>query len=123
MTGMGYSLDEGARLIGVLLADCRFEAKVNHRGQYFYEARSWQRGRPVLCRLGVADLSRLPHSLFEEIWCGYYDANEPDSMLDDALHPNIFACLDAAGFGPKNRPRGKTATRRPRASRRGADPR
>ncbi|MGE4536161.1 MAG: hypothetical protein AB7D37_03690 [Desulfovibrio sp.] len=105
MTGMGFSCDEGARLINALLAEYRFEARVNHRGQYFYQARAWWRGRPVLCRLAVPDLSRLPDSLFTEIWCGYYDANEPESMLDDAVYPHLFACLGEAGFGPGDRSR------------------
>ena len=91
MTTMQFPFGDQAECIEKLLAAYRYRPVVNHRGQWYYETRLAWRGRLVLCRLGVADLSRLPADLYSEVWCGYYDAAEPDAMLDDAVHANIFA--------------------------------
>ena len=93
MTNMHFPFGNEAELIDKILADYRYRAVVNHRGQWYYETKlAWQ-GRLVHCRLGTPDLRHLPEDLYSAIWCGYYDPNEPDSMLDDAIHPNIFACI------------------------------
>jgi len=65
----------------------------NHRGQSFYRRKMVWQGRLVTCRMGRIGLCGLPGDLYEEVWCGYYDANEPDCMLDDAVHPNVFAFI------------------------------
>ncbi|WP_428560467.1 MAG: hypothetical protein ACP59X_16650 [Solidesulfovibrio sp. DCME] len=93
MTNMFFPFGDQAACIQRLLAGLRYQARVNHRGQHYYQGRSLWRGRPVICRLGAGDLSRLPGDVYEEIWCGYYDPVEPDSMLFDETHANIFACL------------------------------
>lgn len=96
MTNMHFPFGDEAACIHTLLTGCRYRAVVNHRGQHFYQGPGTWQGRPVICRLGVPGLRRLPQTLFEEIWCGYYDVNEPDSMLFDETHANVFACVKAA---------------------------
>ncbi|MEA5088355.1 hypothetical protein [Solidesulfovibrio sp.] len=96
MTDMRFPFGDEAACIDALLAGYRFRPMSNHRGQLFYQGRRTWKGQPVICRLGVGDLSHLPRSLYEEIWIGYYDAAEPDSMLDDETHANILACVKKA---------------------------
>ncbi|MHC1791721.1 hypothetical protein [Solidesulfovibrio sp.] len=93
MTNMHFPFGSEADLIGKLLANYGYRAVVNHRDQWYYQTKMVWRGRLVHCRLGRVGLSRLPDDLYSETWCGYYDASEPDSMLYDEVHPNIFACI------------------------------
>ena len=93
MTDMHFPFGNEAELIGRILGNYRYRPVVNHRGQWYYQAKLPWQGRLVQCRLGLVGLSRLPDDLYSETWCGYYDLDEPDCMLDDAVHPNIFACI------------------------------
>lgn len=93
MTNMRFPFGDESRVIAGLLSGYRYRAVANRRGQCYYQGTILWKGAPVHCRLGVGDLSRLPDDLYEEVWSGYYDAREPDSMLFDETHANVFAFI------------------------------
>ena len=93
MTNMDFPFGNEAALIDRILADYGYRPVVNHRGQWYYQTTLRWHNRLVHCRLGRVGLDRLPDDRISPTWCGYYDVHEPDSMLDDAVHPTLFACL------------------------------
>lgn len=103
MTDMRFPFGDEAACIRTLLAGYGLRPVADHKGRHCYQGRAVWQGRPVICRIGAGDLSRLPRSLYEEAWSGYYDAAEPDSMLYDETHANILACVKTA-LAPPPRP-------------------
>ncbi|EHJ48006.1 hypothetical protein DFW101_2000 [Solidesulfovibrio carbinoliphilus subsp. oakridgensis] len=93
MTNMRFPFGDESHVIASLLSGHRYRAVANRRGQCYYQGRTFWRGMPVHCRLGAVGLARLPGDLYEAVWAGYYDLREPDSMLFDEIHANIFAFL------------------------------
>jgi len=90
MTNGVFPFGDAASLVASLLATYHYAAVSNHRGQCYYQKKMVWKGQLVTCRVGVVGLSHFPDDPYCEIWSGYYDFFEPDSMLFDAVYVNIF---------------------------------